>query len=182
MDPLLIAQNAQVTFQRGESSFLLPFLNRTCRVEHPSGIIYNSDGSRVSQYLSIIMLHYLAIADGTPLSNRLVSFRHLPGGDIYMAPFQGRAVTPFLKTFGSRPEDFERGALALGGYRGEGSGTSMVVPVMPRVPLCFVIWAGDEEFSPSATILFDQAASSYLSTEDYAHLPAIITAEMKALI
>lgn len=99
-----------------------------------------------------------------------------------MTPFQQRAVNPFLKTFGHRPEAFQEAAAALGASSGSAGGVSMIIPVMPRVPLCFTLWPGDDELPPSASILFDAQAASYLHTEDYAHLPAIVTGEMKALL
>jgi hypothetical protein len=182
MEPLLIERNANTSFDPEESTFLLPFLNREYRVQYPQGKICHTDGSEASHYLSILMLHYLTIANGNPLAGEWISYRHLPGGDIYFVPFQQRAVHPFLRSFGHRPEDFSRAAAALGGYKGPAGGISMIIPVMPRVPLCFVLWPGDDELPPSANILFDAQAASYLHTEDYAHLPAIVTGEMKALL
>ncbi len=182
MEPHQIARNAKATFNPDNNSFLLPFLNRNYLVKYPQGEIYNTDGGEASLYPSIIMLHYLTIANGNPLTGEWISYRHLPGGDIYIVPFQQRAVNPFLKSFGHQPEAFQEAAAALGGYSGPTGGISMVIPVMPRIPLCFVLWPGDDELPSSAGILFDAQAASYLHTEDYAHLPAIVTGEMKALM
>lgn len=45
---------------------------------------------------------------------------------------------------------------------------SFLVRAFPRVPVAFVYWAGceEEEMKPSANVLFDESAPSYLSTED----------------
>lgn len=181
-NPETVARGALAAFDRAGSCFNLPFLNRGYRVTFPGGKIYSEDGAEASLYLSIIILHYLVTADGTPLSGEWVSFRRLPGGDIYMVPFQRRAVEPFLKTFGGRPAAFTRAAASLGGYYGPTGTQSMIIPVLPRVPLNFILRPGDDEFPSSANILFDARASSYLPTEDYAHLPGVVTGELKALL
>lgn len=177
--PAEIAENAGVELKEDGKTLKVPFIDQVFLVKHPEGKVKTLDGKEASTYLAIIILHYLATADGKPLTGRWIAYRHLPGGDIYIDPFQKRAVTPFLKTFGERPEDFKKAAAALGGYSAETSGISMVIPVMPRVPICFSIWPGDDELPASANILFDEAASSYLPTEDYAHLPAIVNGAMK---
>ncbi len=179
LDPALTAERAGADFDSESRTIILPFVDQEYSVEHPSGRITDQNGKPASQYLAIIILHYLATADGTPLTGRWIAYRHLPGGDIYIEPFKKRAVNPFLKTFGDRPEQFRRAAAAIGGFETSMSGISMVIPVLPRVPICFVLWPGDEEISGSANILFDEAAPSYLPTEDYAHLPAILNGMMK---
>jgi len=126
------------------------------------------------------MLHYLITADGKPLSGQWISFRHLPGGDIYMEPFRKRAINPFIEVFGKHPDSFRSSALALGGYPGPLKGINLIIPVLPKVPLSFTLWPGDREFPPSANILFDAHASSYLPTEDYAHLPGLAINAMKS--
>ena len=40
----------------------------------------------------------------------------------------------------------------------------------PRVPITHVLWRGDEEFPPEATILFDETIPRYFPTEDIAAL------------
>lgn len=182
LDPLEIAEKAGVTFNNIDQSLTVTFINQDYLVYHPDGKVTTEKGETASIYLTIIILHYLATAKGTPLAGQWIAYRHLPGGDIYIDPFQKRAILPFLKTFGDRPAEFQKAAEALGGYRIDLSGISMVIPVLPRVPICFTIWPGDEEMPASANILFDQAAASYLPTEDYAHLPAIVNGALKEKI
>lgn len=182
LDPAEVAKNAEVELSKDRNTIKVPFIGQDFFVSHPDGKVKTGEGEVASIYLAIIILHYLATADGKPLTGRWIAYRHLPGGDIYIEPFQKRAVTPFLKTFGDRPDDFQKAAKALGGHRLQISGISMVVPVLPRVPICFTIWPGDEEMPTSANILFDEAAPSYLPTEDYAHLPAIVNGTMKGKV
>lgn len=179
LDPLTVSKQADVEINEREKIIYVPFINEEYRVCYRDGRVSSKNGDDASLYFAIIILHYLATADGTPLTGRWVAYRHLPGGDIYNEPFQKRAVVPFLKAFGTNTASFQKAAAAIGGKNLSGSGLSMVIPVLPRVPICFTIWQGDEEIPSSANILFDQAASSYLPTEDYAHLPAIVIGIMK---
>ena len=181
LEPAQVAEQAEVDYDQQKQLLTVPFINQTFKVEHPSGKVVNVDGSDASNYIAILILHYLITADGTPLTGQWIAYRHLPGGDIYIEPFNKRAINPFLSTFGNRPEQFQKAAEKLGGYNLNMSGIAMVIPVLPRVPICFVLWPGDEELPSSANILFDESASSYLPTEDYAHLPAIVNGAMKGL-
>lgn len=174
LDPEEAAKNAGVLYDKERGAVTLKFIDTTYRVKHPEGEVTSLEGEAASIYTAIVILHYLNSATGTPLTGRWVAFRHLPGGDIYVKPFQGRAIVPFLKNFGPDPACFVKAAAALGGRKIEQSGVSMAIDVFARVPLCFTIWPGDDELPASATILFDEAAASYLPTEDYAHLPAIV--------
>lgn len=177
-NPEAVSRDADVVYLEQDSSFTVRFIDQSYKVYYPGGEI-TGPGGKAPVYQSILILHYLITADGSPLSGEWISFRHLPGGDIYTEPFRRRAVLPFLKAFGSEPESFVRAASALGGSRLEGSGTRIIIPVFPRVLLNFTLWAGDEELPPSAAILFDARAASYLPTEDYAHLPALLIEAMQ---
>ncbi len=180
LDPATLGLNSGARWQQAENALHIPFLDQEYRVAYPGGKVKTAAGEDASIYLAIIILHYLVTADGTPLAGRWIAYRHLPGGDIYIDPFQKRAITPFLKTFGEKPDQFKKAATALGGVEQKMSGISMVIPVFPRVPLCFTIWPGDEEMPASANILFDESAPHYLPTEDYAHLPAIVNGALKS--
>lgn len=179
LDAAEVAGKAGAHYNGDDKSITLDFLGESYTISHPNGKVTNSKGEDASLYIAIIILHYLVTAEGTPLKGRWIAYRHLPGGDIYIGPFQKRAITPFLNTFGDFPEDFRKAALALGGKEISQSGISMVIPVLPRVPVCFILWPGDEEMSASANILFDESAPDYLPTEDYAHLPALINGALE---
>ena len=180
LDPAETAQKSGTIWLPEEKALQVIMLGEEYRVTSPDGRVWTAAGAEASIYFAIIILHYLVTADGTPLTGRLIAYRHLPGGDIYVDPFNKRAITPFLKTFGEKPEDFARAAAALGGTEQKTSGISMAITVLPRVPICFTIWPGDEEMPASANILFDEAAPHYLPTEDYAHLPAIVNGAIKS--
>ena len=42
---------------------------------------------------------------------------------------------------------------------------AVVLPALPRVPVAIVLWGGDEEFTPSASVAFDASIEGYLDTE-----------------
>jgi hypothetical protein len=44
----------------------------------------------------------------------------------------------------------------------------MDFPVFPRIRIQLVLWSGDEEFPPDATILFDESVQRILPAEDIA--------------
>ena len=180
LDPAETAGKSGAKWLPEDKALLISMIGEEYRVACPDGQVWTAGREEASIYLAIIILHYLLTADGTSLTGRWIAYRHLPGGDIYIDPFNKRAITPFLKTFGERPEDFIRAAATLGGIEQKMSGISMVITVLPRVPICFTIWPGDEEMPASANILFDEAAPHYLPTEDYAHLPAIVNGALKS--
>ncbi len=178
LNPEEIAENSATEYDPGEGGFKFYFLTQPYRVYHPSGEVYDNNGEKVNLYFSTIFLHYLSTSDGTPLSGRWITFKELPGGAIYQQAFYGRAQKPFLMNFGNHPSLFIEAAKKLGGFAQEVGKYCMVVPVLPKVPVGFVLSPGDDEIEASCTILFDASAPSYLPTEDYAHLPGIVVKEM----
>ena len=58
----------------------------------------------------------------------------------------------------------------MGGETQSLGDASAMYLAFPRVPITHVLWSGDEEFSPEATILFDETITGYFPTEDIAAL------------
>jgi hypothetical protein len=122
----------------------------------------------------IIVLHYLLAAQGEGLSNNLVTFREVPGGAFYYPAFLKRARDPLVRAFGGEPERLLRCGRQLGAEPALLGDASVKLMPLPRIPLTFVLWKGDEEFAPEATILFDSSVGSYLPTEDIATLSGMV--------
>jgi len=114
----------------------------------------------------ILILHYFTLAKGTPSTGILINYKQLPGGVSYFPAFSQRAINPFVKHFGQKPELLIDISSKLGGYKADQGDISVTINAFNHVPITFALWRGDEEFSPSGGILFDANISDYLSTED----------------
>lgn len=178
INPEQIVNTKGVTWDWERNIICLPSLNQKYSIKLPECEITNSNGGIVDPRFKILILHYLT---GPPASvrNEWISFKELPGGLIYQEPFYGRAVYPFVKQFGNNPADLINSGIALGGKQvGQGDAAIILYP-FPYLPVLFVIWMGNEEFSPSGTILFDASASEMLATEDFAVLSEILVKSLK---
>lgn len=160
--------------------FTVPFLGTKYFVSFPDGeITSEKKGENVPMTYSVIILHYLINAGGCPLTGRYITFKELPGGSIYVEPFNNRAIRPLISFFGSSPHLLVEAGQRLGGVKAEAGDWAVTINVLPMVPITFVIWEGDQEFPPGGNILYDASAPYYLETEDYALLPGLTIFEMK---
>jgi hypothetical protein len=130
------------------------FFGEELRVEPGKRAVLDSEGRPVKDFTAILVLHYLRrkLAGLPPLTGKWISFKELDGGEQYYPAFRARAIEPLLKK--------------------QGAGRDLKVTLEPfeGVPLQVVMWAGDEEFPPEATILFDASIRDILCTEDTAVL------------
>ena len=58
--------------------------------------------------------------------------------------------------------------LALGGKVLDNGDAAIELPYFPFLPITCVVWKGDDEFPPEASVLFDETAGFYFSAEDMA--------------
>lgn len=147
----------------------LSFLGREYLISHPGGEIAKctGGGEKVTAAVRIILLHYLAQSTPAVPEGRYISFQELPGGSIYLGPYTQRVIRPLLKHFGPQPERLVAAGGKIGGRPAGVGDFSVTLLVLPKIPLTFVVWAGDEEFPPSGNVLFDSSAPRHLPTEDY---------------
>ncbi len=122
----------------------------------------------------ILICHYLLHATGKPATGELITFRQIPDGHFYFDAFQRRARDPFLATFGKDADLFRTCAQRLGGFPVETGDVGMAFQVFPRIALQIVLWEGDEEFEPEASILFDSAIQNELAVEDIAVVSGMV--------
>jgi len=114
----------------------------------------------------ILILHYLITAKGTPNTGKLIGFKQVPGGLFEYASFSREVLIPLLDHFGKKPELLAEAAVNLGGSEAGYGNAAVSIKAFPNVPVVIVLWRGDDEFPPNASILFDSTVADYLSTED----------------
>jgi hypothetical protein len=133
--------------------------------------------SAVGDYSRLSILRYLIHASDLPPTGQLVRPSDLPGGDIFT---KGTHVLPLDKIatyFAAHRSDFISVGKSLGGSELDYGDMSLKLFPFPRVPVVLIVWCGDEEFAPKASLLFDSSCVSHLST-DIIWSTAVMAVEM----
>jgi hypothetical protein len=149
----------------GDDRIGLRCVGHDYQILYPAGTVLQSDDSPADVNVSILLLLHLMEATGREQAGRWISFEQLPGGAGYLAAFRGRVVQPILRAFGRCPERLAEAALGLGGEPLDLGDVAMRIPALPRVPIAFIVWRGDDEFSPSVSVVFDASVEGYLDSE-----------------
>ncbi len=158
----------------------LTLLNRTYRIHHPTfEVVHAESQDEASTVDKILILHYLETASGIPLSGKWITFGEVPGGEIYLPVFNARSIDRLVRAFSGREEGLVDAARAIGGTELDMGDVSVLVPALPRVPVAVTLWRGDEEFSPSGSLLFDASVTSYLPMEDMVVLAGMVASQLK---
>ena len=155
------------------------FFGRPHLVTHP-GADVSVGGAPAHVAVSILLLHYLLRADGSPSAGAWLAFRELPHGLFYAASFAQRAEEPLAQAFGAGSggegglERFGAAAAAAGGLPLDLADAAFAFQALPRLAIAALVWAGDDEFPAQASVVFDAAAGHYLPAEDLAGLGGLL--------
>ncbi len=190
-DPHLIADYARANMRQGEeenSYICLDFLNEEILIFWPDlEFSYNKTPEKeVPIQEKILLLHYLygAWASRCPtVTGEWISFQEVPDGKFYLDAFHRRARDPLVRAFGEKPGLLERFSKELfQAVPADQGDISVVIQVLPLVPIELIIWAGDDEFPPSGNILFDRSIIEILSAEDVAWLSGMVVYPLMGMV
>jgi hypothetical protein len=148
------------------------FIDRVVRVTWPEGLVLGPDPAKeLTLQEQVLILHYLLRA---PPSGQWITFREIPSGEFYYSAFVKRAQEPLVKTFGHRPQLLKELGLRRGGVSREEGDVCICFQAFPKIPVCLILWAGDDEFPPEGNVLFDASIARYLIAEDVAVLSGMV--------
>ena len=123
----------------------------------------DTEDEEVVPGLSFAAVHYLLNATDTPPSGELVAASELKGGKLFFAAGAHSPDFSALEAiFAASPQAAERAAAALGGGGVAQGDAAVEIQALPRLPITFIYWAGDEEFPASTSMLFDRTAEKQL--------------------
>jgi hypothetical protein len=132
-----------------------------------------ADSSEYSIYDLGMLLYYLRQADGTPMADRWVGYRELPGGNFYSQAFQGYSGDRLARAYGENPAAYAKAAQSMAAISlPDLPGIAYAFLPLPRIRLASILYPGDDEFPARASILFDAAAGHYMTTDGLALLGA----------
>jgi len=87
----------------------------------------------------------------------------------------------FAYGFGYKPGAFEKAAEKLGGGKLELGDKSFDLPFLGGVVCRFILWTPDDEFPPSAQILFSDNAQFAFNAEDLAGVGDVVIGALKEM-
>jgi hypothetical protein len=137
--------------------FLVPWMGRLCAL----------DAANPAE--KVLWLHYLTSSGGA-LTGSLMAFREIKGAAFYEPKFIARAARPIIKRFGRDAEGLLRAGLKLGGVKAGYGDCAVTIPCFPHIPVTYIVWEGDGELPPEASVLFDKSAAGWLHPEDLVFL------------
>lgn len=161
-DPWQLAERAGVAFDG--TYFRWVCLGTELTVSYPAYEV----APELPTWLTLVILHHLNLADGTPLSGRWITFGQQKDGLIRGGGFDHRAETRISQLLESYTlEEFDARCRCLGGMPVDSTADYAVVfTPMPRYPILLNLWLADEEFPASGKLLLDSSAEHYLTIED----------------
>ena len=160
-----LAPRAQVSLHNGPPlSLLVPYLDRSFAVS--ADAVIDRGAGEVTVWLKVLLMMYVTRASGRPLTGEWVAFRELPNTISKQATFE-QWVERLGPVYAEDPVAFQARAEALTGevVAHDSADLALRFPALPRVPLLLLLWRGDEDFPPRASLLLDRAVLDYLDQE-----------------
>lgn len=183
IEQLCLRSGASYKVIDSKKTIALEYLSRPYQVTLPDIEISLEDSEEeVPLVDKILVLHYLIQAKGTPASNKMIGYKELPGGSVYVPTFTKRAIKPIIEHFGKEPDRLVDVAAAIGGRKADYGDVAVTIDAFSRVPIMLVFWRGDEEFPPEAKFIFDSTISDYLTTDDVNAVCGIIAWKLVRLL
>ena len=182
-DPEEMAVRSGAVYQRENGVFEMRMMGQRVLVSWPEGNVSFPDSARtISEYSSILLLRYLLDGRCAESSGKFLAYQEMPWGEVYFAQFRGRCILRLAYGFGHDPERFSRACAALGGMPVPMADRAFEIPFLEELRVRLLLWEGDEEFQPSAQILFSDNFPLAFSAEDMAVVGDVLLSEMKKTI
>lgn len=100
-------------------------------------------------------------------SGKFITFREVPTyGELYLQPFTGRCISRLTYGFGYKLEQFKKAMEVLGAEPVKLGDIAYEFEIINGYRMRFIFWEPDEEFPPSAQILYEDSFLNGFYAED----------------
>lgn len=186
-DPGKISKNCNVPYDSEKQCFTIRMMNTAYEVTWPEFQVRHLEET-VGYYpledmvkAKILVLRYLLEGCYAPAAGKYYTFRELPGCEVYFKQFQGRCIMRLAYGFGNKLQKFSEVMEKLGAVQCTDGDCSYELELLEGLYLRFILWEGDDEFPPSAQILFGDNFPVAFHGEDMAVVGDITIGTFKKL-
>lgn len=185
IDPVEASARCMVPYDEATCEFTVEMLGDTYRVHFPDFEVKTEKEGfaplRDMAYAKVLVARYLIRGTRVETKGGWVTFREIPGGELYNTPYNGQCIQRLAWGFGMKIPAFCKVMEAIGGE---------VVPMknmdaaykfsfLPGYEMQFMICAPDDEFPPSAQILYSDNIPLAFQAEDLVKMGAISITTIK---
>ncbi|MDO4522907.1 MAG: DUF3786 domain-containing protein [Eubacteriales bacterium] len=175
MDPKAAAERLDIPYDEERQCFTVRMLQQTYEVSWPELEIHHLGEASDMYYAleeeiaaKIFVMRYLTrgvLSEGT---GNFLTYREVPSGEVYFRQFSGRCLARLAYGFGFKLNRFEAGFQKMGGKKLSFGDVSYEIEFINRHYARFILWTGDDEFPPSAQMLFSDNFPLSFEAEDLA--------------
>ena len=147
--------------------FYVNLLGRDFAISHPNYALRALDGGALPPLpTQTFLLRYLLESKSVAWKGEWKTFREMPWGEMYIQPYTGRVLTRAAYTFGFRLAAFRAAAEKMGAESVKHGDAGFEFPLIGNFKMRFLVWEGDDEFPPSAQVLYTDNFAEGFAAED----------------
>ena len=147
--------------------FYVNLLGREYAVAHPGYAIRAVDGGPVPPLpTQTFLLRYLLESKQVAWAGAWKTFREMPWGEMYSKPYTGRVLTRAAFTFGTRVAAFRAACEKMGAQKLTHGDAGYEFGLIGGYRMQILVWEGDDEFPPSAQVLYSDNFAEGFAAED----------------
>ena len=189
LNPEDISSRANIPYNAESRTFTLRLMGVTYQVSWPDYEVRHLDREDLQYYplegaanARLLVLRYLTEGAAAPATGKFLTYREVPWGEVYFKQFQGRCLFRLAYGFGNKLQKFREIMEKLGARKLPHGDAGYEFEFLNGLYLQFLLWEGDEEFPPSAQILFsDNFPVAFVMGEDMAVVGDVSIGALKAL-
>ncbi len=175
LDPVEAAGRLDILYDAQSSKFQLRFMGHLYEVDYPAFAIRPLDKEEGSRDLftdsipaQTFILRYLLEGQYIQSTGKFMTFREVPTyGELYFKPFDGRCIKRLTYGFGFKLKAFAEAMEKVPGAEKIGMGDiAYEFELVNGYRMRFIFWEADEEFPPSAQILYSDNFQYGFHAED----------------
>ena len=147
--------------------FTVKLLGREFAIAHPDYAIRALDeGALPPLPVQTFLLRYLLESKAVAWKGEWKTFREMPWGEMYITPYTGRVLTRAAFTFGFRTAAMKAACEKMGAEAVKHGDAGYRFNLIGGYKMQLLIWEGDDEFPPSAQVLYSDNFAEGFAAED----------------
>ena len=169
--PHEIAQNAGICYDDETHVFSFSSLGIDLNLTYPDYRLT----PQVGGWHYLLILHYLHLADGTPITGKSISFGQMKAGLIRGSGIDRKCEVAIRSMTNLNENQLADICKRIGGKKIQtNADVSYQIPFLPNFPVTLNVWLPDEEFPASGRLLLDESADHYFTIEDAVTMAEIL--------